>query len=230
LLHFTALLALSSCSFLIIPKAPKSTDQRYAKSVVKNDRNLSRLGDHRCISWQGWEGDTIAVAVEAQVSRCFIGPPFLPLIPYKTGYGFNGSSVYDNEICSTDRLWLSVLVTIAPGHTITINACEAALTGINEHHHCTGMVRTDGNLDHAAFIPLPYDCSSPQLPMSWLNDGRVQQEFFLMLCFKPGLELRSGKTWTLKLPAAVNGQEIILEYHFRCGKWMVYSPISIVNG
>lgn len=229
-LRCAMLLALSSCSFLTFPKAPKSTGQRYTKEVVKNDPNLSRLGDYRCIGWQGWDGDTIAVVAEAQVARSFIGPPLLPLIPYRSGYGFNGNSVYDNEICSTDRMWLSMLLTIAPGHSITIRPCEATWSGESEQLRCTGMVRTDGNLDHAAFIPLPFDCANPSSPMTWVNDGRMQQEIFVMLCFKPGLELRTGKTWTFNLPAAVNGTDHLLEYHFRCGKWMEYASISIING
>lgn len=220
----------SSCSFLTVSRAPRAQDHRYPRRVVRDHPHLATLGDHRRISWQGWDGDSIAVMPEAVDRTVIIGPPLLPFVPMSTGYGHLGDGVYGAEVSSVDRLWISVLLTIAPGHSIAIDPRAAEWVGGKDTLRGAGMVRTDGTLASAAFIPLAYRCDAPPGPMTWTNPGRVSQPVHLMLRFQPGIHLEGRAQWTLRLPCIVNGIPRTAEYTYRYGQWINYVPIALVNG
>lgn len=223
-------LLFSSCSLLSVSRAPKAEDNRYDRRMVRDDPVLRLLGDHRCISWQGWDGDTIAVAAQAVDRKVFIGPPLLPLVPFSAGYGGMNDGVYGGEVNSADRLWVAVLLVIAPGHTIALDPCAAEWVGGKDALRGAGMVRTDGTLATSAFIPLAYRCDEPQGAMYWKNADREPQRVFLMLRFLPGIHLEAGAQWTLRLPCLVNGNSRAPEFRFQHGQWVNYVPISKVNG
>lgn len=220
----------SSCSILTVSRAPRAEDHRYARRVVRDHPHLRTLGDHHRISWQGWEGDSIAVMPEAVDRTVIIGPPLLPLFPFTTGYGGMGDGAYGAEVSSPDRFWVAVLLTIAPGHSIVLDPCAAEWVGGRDTLRGAGMVRTDGTLASAAFIPLAYRCNAPPGPMTWMNPGGEPQPVHLMLRFQPGIHLKGGARWTLRLPCIVNGVPRTAEYTYRYGQWMHYVPIALVNG
>lgn len=219
-----------SCSFLVISRAPKAADQRYARRVVRDDPTLRLLGDHRRISHQGWNGDTLAVVCEAVHNNNFIGPPVLPFVPFATGYGAMGDGAYGGEVSSTDRMWITVLLTVAPGHTFAIDPCAAEWVGGKDTLRGAGMVRTDGAMATAAFIPLAYRCDTDPGGMQWTNAGTTPERIFLMVRFQPGMHLEGGTRWTLQMPCRVNGVDRLAEFHYRYGQWIQYVPITKVNG
>jgi hypothetical protein len=220
----------SSCSFLVVSRGPRVEGQGYERRRVKEDEALGLLGDHYRIAWQGWDGDTIAVVSEAVSRKVFIGPPILPFIPSATGYGSQGNGAYDGEVSSMDRHWLSLLLTIAPGHTVALDPCAGSWIGGRDTLVVDGMLRSDGSLDQAAFLPLPFRCEEQPGPMSWTNRGNAPERVFLMLRFRPGIHLDGGARWTLRLPCTIQGTARTAEFHFRYGQWIHYSPITLVNG
>ena len=228
------LLFITSCSSLTIYQGPTAIDHRYSRKQVKNDLRLKELGNFRSISWQGWDGDTISVVVEAYREKYFLGPPFVPffgpliLTESYCDYGIrNGPS--NTEISNCDRMWISAAILLAPGHSISINPCLAEWIGGKEVLYGAGMVRIHEITRYANFIPLPYRCDVTQKPMTWSNQTNLPSNILLMIRFQPGLRLEPGFNWTMRLPCRMNGVERIAEFRYHFGQWLTYIPLEKIN-